>query len=223
MLMGLVNISDKRNNEESKDIRNKKSSSKQKKSYVNNSGSYKTMGGSIFLQEESFNDENTEKNSVLSGTLRLSRQSSEPPDMYSSQITSNKVDSSELTRQNSEPVFSMSRRKNIEVAYKPRITGVDAKSSELTKSESCTENASSYPSPMVKNRFWNVYTAHTSTPSNFLRRSLVANDYILTPITNNDKSMSPITQSATKMTKAMQVCIFFISMCSIIYTRVYIT
>ncbi|XP_043669255.1 uncharacterized protein LOC122629650 [Vespula pensylvanica] len=205
MLMGLVNISDKRTNEESKEIRNKKSSSKQKKSYVNSPGSYKTTGGSTFLHEESSNDGDTEKNSNLSGTLRLSRQSSEPPDMYSSQITSNKIDSSELIRQNSEPVFPISRRKNIEVAYKPRITGVDAKSSELTiKSESCTENACSYPSPMVKNRFWNVYAAHTSTPSNLLRRSLVANDYILTPITNNDKSMSPITQSATKMTKAMQ-------------------
>ncbi|XP_011707891.1 PREDICTED: rho GTPase-activating protein 19 isoform X2 [Wasmannia auropunctata] len=59
-------------------------------------------------------------------------------------------------------------------------------------------------SPMVKNRFRNVYAVHTSTPSSLLRRSLATNDYLLTPITNNDRSMSPITQSATKMTKAMQ-------------------
>ncbi|XP_035737732.1 uncharacterized protein LOC118448498 [Vespa mandarinia] len=207
MLVGLVNITDnKRTNEQSI---NKESSPKQNKSYVNNSGSYKTTNRSTFLQEDSFNDGDTEKISNLSGTtLKLSRQSSEPPDMYSSQITTNKVDSSELIRQYSEPVFPISRRKNIEVACKSRITQdvVDAKSSELTiKSESFTENACSYPSPIVKNRFWNVYAAHTSTPSNLLRRSLVANDYILTPITNNDdKSMSPITQSATKMTKAMQ-------------------
>ncbi|KAK2584158.1 hypothetical protein KPH14_006589 [Odynerus spinipes] len=204
MLMSFVNISDKQTDEESQEIRSKKSSSKQKKAYVNNSANYKTADGSTFLQDESSNDGDTDKIADSSGALRLSRQSSEPPNMYSSQIIPD-VSNSELIRQNSEPVFPISRRTNIEVVYTPRNTGVDTKSSESTlKSESYTENACSYPSPMVKNRFWNIYAAHTSTPSNLLRRSLAANDYILTPITNNDKSMSPITQSATKMTKAMQ-------------------
>ncbi|XP_043491751.1 uncharacterized protein LOC122517434 [Polistes fuscatus] len=204
-IMGFVNISDTRSNEELKEIKYQKSSLKLKKSFVNSSESYKTSDGSTFIHEEFSNDEDTDKNTNLSSTSRLSRQSSEPPDMYSSQVTPDTVDSSELVRQNSEPVFPISRRKNIEVDYTPKIADVDAKCLEVTlKYDSCMENACSHPSPRVKNRFWNVYAAHTSTPSNLLRKSLVANDYILTPITNNDKSMSPITQSATKMTKAMQ-------------------
>ncbi|XP_014614832.1 PREDICTED: uncharacterized protein LOC106792821 isoform X2 [Polistes canadensis] len=204
-VIGFVNISDTRSNEELEEIKYQKSSLKLKKSFVNSSESYKTLDGSTFIHEEFSNDEDTDKNTNLSSTSRLSRQSSEPPDMYSSQVTPNTIDSIELVRQNSEPVFSMSRRKDMEVDYTPKIADVDTKCLEVTlKYDSCMENACSHPSPRVKNRFWNVYAAHTSTPSSLLRKSLVANDYILTPITNNDKSMSPITQSATKMTKAMQ-------------------
>ncbi|XP_015186045.1 PREDICTED: dentin sialophosphoprotein-like [Polistes dominula] len=206
--MGFVNINDnKRSNEEYQEITYDKSSPlKLEQSFVNSSESNKTSDGSTFINDEFSNDEdNTDKNTHLSDNSRLSKQSSEPPDMYSSQVTSDTVDNAELIRQNSEPVFPISRRTNVEIDCTHKIADVDAKSLEMTlKYDSCMENACSHPSPRVKNRFWNVYAAHTSTPSNLLRKSLVANDYILTPITNNDKSMSPITQSATKMTKAMQ-------------------
>lgn len=59
-------------------------------------------------------------------------------------------------------------------------------------------------SPQHKLR--SVRDIHTSTPSNLLRQSLGCYDHIFTPILNDDNSTSPITQSATKMSRAMQVC-----------------
>ncbi|XP_014207890.1 uncharacterized protein LOC106638987 [Copidosoma floridanum] len=69
-----------------------------------------------------------------------------------------------------------------------------------------SETAALLLSPATKNRLRYLFAAHTSTPSNFITRSLNAvNDYGFTPITaDEERSMSPITQSATKMTKAMQ-------------------
>ncbi|XP_024882957.1 uncharacterized protein LOC112461808 isoform X1 [Temnothorax curvispinosus] len=143
-----------------------------------------------------------------SDTGKLTRPFSEPPNLYS---TRNVTHCDNLTndgmRRNSESTLaSIATRNTVQVSPSETCT-LNAKSSETTLNvdshaeSACTHNLQS---PMVKNRFRNVYAVHTSTPSSLLRRSLATNDYILTPITNNDRSMSPITQSATKMTKAMQ-------------------
>ncbi|XP_018338619.1 PREDICTED: uncharacterized protein LOC108746382 isoform X2 [Trachymyrmex septentrionalis] len=138
-----------------------------------------------------------------SDTDKLTRPLSEPPDLYSTH--NNLMDNSKFMRRNSESVLTSVATSNVKnFPSKTYISNV--KSSKTTLNvESHAENACTYnlQSPIVKNRFRNVYAVHTSTPSSLLR-SLATNDYILTPITNNDRSMSPITQSATKMTKAMQ-------------------
>lgn len=165
-------------------------------------------------------DENFEKikdeNSLVKN--RLSRHNSEPPDMYSSRNLSEFSSQSEtdLVRQNSDSVFVVSRRPNIEVVFTPKkiedesIETRETRSSHKDDSSSERSNDQSatifQATPIVKNKFWNVYAAHTSTPSDLLRRNLANSEYILTPITSSDKSMSPITQSTTKMSKAMQVC-----------------
>ncbi|XP_076244973.1 uncharacterized protein LOC143185671 [Calliopsis andreniformis] len=137
-------------------------------------------------------------------TVKLPRQHSEPPDMYSSQSTLYETRENELIRQSSEPTLSISKATYVDMASPSKNYEANKKSVEHSKIELHSDSACAHLSPIVKNRLWNVYVAHTSTPSNLLRKSLVTNDYMLTPITNNDKSMSPITQSATKMTKAMQ-------------------
>lgn len=144
----------------------------------------------------------------LSDTGKLTRPLSEPPDLYS---TRNVTHCDNLTndgvRRNSESILVSIPTTNIQ-SSPLKTCASNVKSSETTSNiESHDESACTHnlQSPMVKNRFRNVYAVHTSTPSTLLRRSLAINDYILTPITNNDRSMSPITQSATKMTKAMQV------------------
>ncbi|KAG5318581.1 RHG19 protein, partial [Pseudoatta argentina] len=132
----------------------------------------------------------------------LTRPLSEPPDLYS---THNLMDNSKFIRRNSESVLTSVATSNVK-SFPSKTCISNVKLSETTLNiESHAENACTHnlQSPMVKNRFRNVYAVHTSTPSSLLR-SLATNDYILTPITNNDRSMSPITQSATKMTKAMQ-------------------
>ncbi|KAG5305981.1 RHG19 protein, partial [Acromyrmex insinuator] len=132
----------------------------------------------------------------------LTRPLSEPPDLYS---THNLMDNSKFIRRNSESILTSVATSNVK-SFPSKTCISNVKSSETTLNvESHAENACTHnlQSPMVKNRFRNVYAVHTSTPSSLLR-SLATNDYILTPITNNDRSMSPITQSATKMTKAMQ-------------------
>ncbi|XP_018377489.1 PREDICTED: uncharacterized protein LOC108770410 isoform X2 [Trachymyrmex cornetzi] len=138
-----------------------------------------------------------------SDTDKLTRPLSEPPDLYSTH--NNLMDNSKFMRRNSESILTSVATLNVN-SFPSKTCISNVKSCETTLNvESHAENACTHnlQSPMVKNRFRNVYAVHTSTPSSLLR-SLATNDYILTPITNNDRSMSPITQSATKMTKAMQ-------------------
>ncbi|XP_001599684.2 uncharacterized protein LOC100114766 [Nasonia vitripennis] len=161
-------------------------------------------------------------NSKLS--LRYSRHHSEPPDMYSSQpCYVNCAEDKELIRQTSESTIPLTSRSSIE------LIAEDCKNQQETKEPQKDEEKGTEPqeksdpavseylnrktsgestafllSPATKNKLKTLYAAHTSTPSNLLRKSLAVNDYILTPMTDDDKSMSPITQSATKMTKAMQ-------------------
>ncbi|XP_018392395.1 PREDICTED: uncharacterized protein LOC108771572 [Cyphomyrmex costatus] len=137
-------------------------------------------------------------------TNKLTRPLSEPPDLYSTR-NDNSMDNNKFVRRNSESILTSIATANVK-SFPSKTCISNVKSSETTLNvESHAENACTHnlQSPMVKNRFRNVYAVHTSTPSSLLR-SLATNDYILTPITNNDRSMSPITQSATKMTKAMQ-------------------
>lgn len=174
-----------------------------KGSYVDESINSKPSNINISLQD--FNSKELEDNNTAINTIRISRQLSEPPDMYSSQSTLYETSKSELFRQNSEPIITAQKATYGNMASITNYIEDNKKIIEHSKLESQIDSACVHLSPVVKNRLWNVYVAHTSTPSNLLRKSLVTNDYILTPITNNDKSMSPITQSATKMTKAMQV------------------
>lgn len=174
-----------------------------KGSYVDESINSKPSNINISLQD--FNSKELEDNNTAINTIRISRQLSEPPDMYSSQSTLYETSKSELFRQNSEPIITAQKATYGNMASITNYIEDNKKIVEHSKLESQIDSACVHLSPVVKNRLWNVYVAHTSTPSNLLRKSLVTNDYILTPITNNDKSMSPITQSATKMTKAMQV------------------
>lgn len=99
------------------------------------------------------------------------------------------------------------QKKNIAETESPEKRSTDSIASD---NQSSSEVAALLLSPSTKNRLRCLYAAHTSTPSNLLGKSLITvNDYGLTP-TDDERSMSPITQSATKMTKAMQVCIFVI-------------
>ncbi|XP_033356792.1 uncharacterized protein LOC117237175 [Bombus vosnesenskii] len=173
-----------------------------KGSYIDESINSKSSNANISLQDS--NKELRGENNTAINTGRLCRQLSEPPDMYSSQSTLYETSQNELYRQSSEPTFSVSEATHTEMISIANYSEENKKAVEHSKMESHSDNACVHLSPIVKNRLWNVYVAHTSTPSNLLRKSLVTNDYMLTPITNNDKSMSPITQSATKMTKAMQ-------------------
>ncbi|XP_053984077.1 uncharacterized protein LOC128879184 [Hylaeus volcanicus] len=206
MFMRFVNIKEEEMNEKYNEWSVNNSIKRfENASYTNDSTCSKTGEGSISLQEEHFNiDDLRRDNDTAANIIRLSRQLSEPPDMYSSQSTLNETRENELVRQNSEPTLSMSKVTNVDMASSSKCFESNKKLLEHSKMDLHTDSACVHLSPIVKNRLWNVYVAHTSTPSNLLRKSLVTNDYMLTPITNNDKSMSPITQSATKMTKAMQ-------------------
>lgn len=147
---------------------------------------------------------------------KLTRQLSEPSDMYSAHSVVHRRDRSpttndgELVRQKSEPTLPFVVRPDAQDdAFSPletRTLSVETSNETAPSVEPCVGNACAHLSPIMRNRFRNVYAVHTSTPASLLRRSLATNDYMLTPITNNDdRSMSPITQSATKMSKAMQV------------------
>ncbi|XP_066598607.1 uncharacterized protein RhoGAP54D [Prorops nasuta] len=136
--------------------------------------------------------------------IRLTRQLSEPPDLYSSRSIFVKTNETEIVRQNSDPIFSITKKPNIEVVFTPKKSIKKPNVMKDFKREAGIGPACSNTSPLMRNKFRNVHAAHTSTPSSILRRNLVTNDYVLTPVTNSDNSMSPITQSATKMTKAMQ-------------------
>ncbi|XP_017890259.1 rho GTPase-activating protein 19-like [Ceratina calcarata] len=180
----------------------------EKGSYIDESVNSKASDEDASLQQR-INSTGSNKDTA-SDTLRLSRQSSEPPNMYSQQDSLHETDQNSLHRQCSEPTFSTLDKTSNEDAECPSKLPENKRMLGHSKVESQIDNACVHMSPVVKNRLWNVYVAHTSTPSNLLRKSLVTNDYMLTPITNNDKSMSPITQSATKMTKAMQVYMLII-------------
>lgn len=210
MLMRFVNIEEEQTNEKYHEWSINNSVKRfEGNSHTNDSICSKISDGSISLQEEHFNPDNLRRDDgTAANIVRLSRQLSEPPDMYSSQSTLYETRENELVRQNSEPTLSISKVTNVDMASSSKCFENNKKLLEHSKMELHTDSACVHLSPIVKNRLWNVYVAHTSTPSNLLRKSLVTNDYMLTPITNNDKSMSPITQSATKMTKAMQVCIY---------------
>lgn len=141
---------------------------------------------------------------------KLTQKINEPHDMYSTCNVINcnlSVTDSTFVRQNSESVFASVVMPNVQITSS-KTCASNIKSPETVTNEepySGSSCAHSLQSPIIRNRFKNIYSVHTSTPSSLLRRSLVTNDYISTPNTNDDKSMSPITQSATKMTKAMQV------------------
>lgn len=201
LLMRFVNIKEEQMDDQYNDWDIHKSD---KGSNIDESINSKSSNANVSLQD--FDSKELEQdNNITSNTARLSRQYSEPPDMYSSQTTLYEISENELFRQSSEPTFSVSEATHHDMTPLIKRSEDNKKSVEYSILESHTDNACVHLSPVVKNRLWNVYVAHTSTPSNLLRKSLVTNDYMLTPITNNDKSMSPITQSATKMTKAMQV------------------
>ncbi|XP_012287823.1 uncharacterized protein LOC105703758 [Orussus abietinus] len=136
--------------------------------------------------------------------VRISRQLSEPPNMYSSEYYLNL--GSELVRQSSNPVFPVSRTSNNEVIFTPVASMPELKSVRSQSKIEPVISKTPIKSATVtsKSRFRTAFSAHTSTPSNLLRQSLASSDCLLTPITGDDKSMSPITQSATKMSKAMQ-------------------
>ena len=147
---------------------------------------------------------------------RYSRHQSEPPDMYSSQTSYESCGKdNELVRQASDSAILVSNRSSMEMLgndktpQKSIATPVEQNGEQsdpiASDYKSSSDNATFLLSPATKSKLRCLYAAHTSTPSNLLRKSLASNDYILTPITDDDKSMSPITQSATKMTKAMQV------------------
>lgn len=197
VLMKFINIKEQMNDQ----YHNWPVHKSNKGSYVDESINSKPSNTNISLQD--FNSKEFEDNNTAINTIRTSRQLSEPPDMYSSQNTLYETSKSELFRQNSEPIIAQ-KAIHGNMASITNYIEDNKKIMEHSKLESQIDSACVHLSPVVKNRLWNVYVAHTSTPSNLLRKSLVTNDYILTPITNNDKSMSPITQSATKMTKAMQ-------------------
>jgi len=171
-----------------------------------------SLGSMEFSSDTSLREINAMTTHNKNDSGKLMRQFSEPLDMYSTHNTIDSDDSSmkdsELVRQNSEPVLALAAMPNVQTSSLKACTS-NIKPSKTSNIEPHGEGAYAHNlhSPIVKNRFRNVYAVHTSTPSGLLRRSLATNDYILTPITNNDRSMSPITQSATKMTKAMQVYI----------------
>lgn len=141
-----------------------------------------------------------ESPSKLNHSPRHSRHQSEPPNMYSTQFNTKQ---DELSRQHSDPVLPTSTTKSNTVEMESPTKENNLR--ERLDSKSSSENAPFLLSPATKSKLRMLYAAHTSTPSNLLRKSLAMNDYVLTPITDDDKSMSPITQSATKMTRAMQV------------------
>ncbi|KAK0182955.1 hypothetical protein PV327_001035 [Microctonus hyperodae] len=142
------------------------------------------------------NDETTQNNSSKSHNSKLldrkvRRYNSEPIDMFTSR---NEVDGSNfLIEKTYKPSFNP-RKSNFEVVFTPKnpISKIKYNNSLQKNNIACANT-----SPAAKNKFWNVYGAHTSTPS------LANREYRLTPAVT-DKSMSPISRSTTKMTKAMQ-------------------
>lgn len=142
------------------------------------------------------------KKSLSRHSGRLSRHSSEPPNMFSS--IESPEPSNELMRQNSEPICCLNSNSHVKVVYTPPKAKLEE--SERRSKDSSRKSGSlgrGSPVPHIA-KIWNHGKAHTSTPSDFLRRNMPECNF--TPMTDDEKSMSPITQSTAKMTKAMQVC-----------------
>nr|XP_012147067.1 PREDICTED: protein PF14_0175 isoform X1 [Megachile rotundata]XP_012147068.1 PREDICTED: protein PF14_0175 isoform X1 [Megachile rotundata]XP_012147069.1 PREDICTED: protein PF14_0175 isoform X1 [Megachile rotundata] len=199
MLMKFVNIKEEQLDSKYHNyIMDEPSKSFHENSYTDDSMLSNISDANISLQED-FNIKETEQDdNTVTNTAKLSKHLSEPPNVYSPQTTLHETNENQSVRQNLGSTLRAVDEVSASKCFEDNMNIL-----QHTEAESRTDNACNL-SPIVKNRLWNVYVAHTSTPSNLLRKSLVNNDYILTPITNNDKSMSPITQSATKMTKAMQ-------------------
>ncbi|KAK0164651.1 hypothetical protein PV328_003250 [Microctonus aethiopoides] len=143
------------------------------------------------------NDEIIQNNSSKNDNSKLlnrkvRRYNSEPIDMFTSR---KEIDESNCLIEHKTYKRSFTSRKtNFEVVFTPNNPISKTKyNNSLQKNNIVCPNTS----PMAKNKFWNVYGAHTSTPS------LANREYGLTPAAT-DKSMSPISRSTTKMTKAMQ-------------------
>ncbi|XP_063992154.1 uncharacterized protein LOC135170350 [Diachasmimorpha longicaudata] len=123
---------------------------------------------------------------------QVRRYNSEPCDMHSNL----EVESQQSQVNNSDPVISMLQRPKIELVFTPRTL---ESNSSVDKDHGC------HTSPVVKYKFWNCHSAHTSTPADILRRNLANGEACgVTPIKKNDKSMSPITKSTAKMPRSMQ-------------------
>lgn len=200
MLMRFVNIKEEQTNEQYRDwnICNAEGGS-----YIDESVNSKSTDVDASLEQRIIDAESNQE--TATDTVRLSGQTIESPDMCASQCSLHEADENSLRGQHSEPTFStMDKTNSDDAECSSKFLENNKRTTGHLKVDSHVDSACVHMSPVVKNRLWNVYVAHTSTPSNLLRRSLVTNDYMLTPITNNDKSMSPITQSTTKMTKAMQ-------------------
>ncbi|XP_046431908.1 uncharacterized protein LOC124185314 isoform X1 [Neodiprion fabricii] len=205
LLANFINISAEKSVKKFENAAINKSSERVKESFSQRESDKNSCPVKLQSKASNLRDINTSKN------LRFSRQLSEP-ESYSTEAASNMNDS-EFVRQNSDPIFPVRRRPNIEVVFPPRKSMPDIQS-EISpqKTETSVSETSSYAASTVLSRFCNTYTARTSTPAkNLLRKSLAAataaataNECTLTPIAYHDKSMSPITQSTTKMSKAMQ-------------------
>ncbi|XP_011298835.1 uncharacterized protein RhoGAP54D [Fopius arisanus] len=129
---------------------------------------------------------------IIAEDRQVRRYNSEPCDIHSHHFD-------DKTRQSAgNSSVSTLQRPKIELVFTP-------KKSEVKTPSGGKGQGSKHPSPVVKYKFWNGLSAHTSTPADVLRRNLTNGEgCVVTPIKKNDKSMSPITQSTTKMPRAMQ-------------------
>lgn len=150
---------------------------------------------------------------VFKNFLNLSERSiSSSPRGSKSKSSKKKPAEQELLRHHSEPFNVCSLKKTMK---KNEMFRQSSEPSLLSSKQISPESPKISPqgynkpavvlSPTTKNKLRSIYAAHTSTPSNLLRKSLAAGDCALTPISDDEKSMSPITQSTSKMTKDMQV------------------
>ncbi|XP_015127105.1 uncharacterized protein LOC107048452 [Diachasma alloeum] len=131
---------------------------------------------------------------VVVDDRKVRRYNSEPCDMHSNF----EVESEQSEANSTDPIISTLQRPKIELVFTP-------KNSELKGPSAGEKGPGSRTSPVVKYKFWNCHSAHTSTPADILRRNLANGEACgVTPIKKNDKSMSPITKSTAKMPRSMQ-------------------
>ncbi|CAB0041734.1 unnamed protein product [Trichogramma brassicae] len=146
---------------------------------------------------------------VLKSFLNLSAHSS--TSSLKESKNRNKTLPERYSRHQSEPpeTYSLLPREGIsQPQSNPESPTLSESSTEVIKQSPVAANvlqqSNNLHSPMVKSKLRFIHAAHTSTPSNLIRKNMTVNDYVLMPTTDDEKSMSPITQSTTKMTKAMQ-------------------